>query len=364
MAGRRKSFYAKSAYEASQLAAESLGLTASEDTTLHSFYVSSYWPSKKPCSMNWRSQIAWAYDNYIGDQWGGKDMSNIVRKDVQRWFNSLIGTMENSTLKRIKIVLSNIFNVAIEDELISLNPVTHVRLPMELEPVKTALSMSEINQLLRSAPERMKPTIILLVCGLRVGEACAPSRSALKTRYGIRGIQVEHQVLQPKGGAVRTPVLKTPQSHRFIPLPQAWLDIIETTPRPSDFWLSCNADGGYLLPNNVTRELDAIVKQARIQRVTPHELRHTFISIMENELEAPAPIIAKLAGRKHLGSTAGYSHTHVHQLARWMERFQAEIEASTICTTGNVVQMGDFESEERWCPGKDSNFLPLADTGT
>ena len=196
----------------------------------------------------------------------------------------------------------------------------------------------ELAQFIEATPSHLLPTIIFCACGMRIGEACAPSRAELQTVYGVRGVKVEYQILQPKGGAVRTTKLKTPQSKRFIPLPAPWLEIIENHPRLTDIYLSENRDGGYLIPSNIQDDFKLIWKRAGIGKVTPHELRHTFISIMENELEAPAPIIAKLAGRKHAGSTAGYSHSTVKQLSKWMEKFVSLIEVSTSCTTAVVVQ--------------------------
>jgi len=337
-AGKRKSYYAKSEYEASFNAAASMGLTVVKDNTFHTFYVSSYWPSKKITSDNWKTQIRWAYDKFIGQRWGGVDLADITRRDVQLWFNSLVGEVANSSLKRIKIVFSNILNMAVEDDLIQVNPAALVRLPAAEEPDKRALTAVELAQFIEATPSHLLPTIIFCACGMRIGEACAPSRAELQTVYGVRGVKVEYQILQPKGGAVRTTKLKTPQSKRFIPLPAPWLDIIENHPRLTDIYLSENRDGGYLIPSNIQDDFKLIWKRAGIGKVTPHELRHTFISIMENELEAPAPIIAKLAGRKHAGSTAGYSHSTVKQLAKWMDKFVALIEVSTSCTTAVVVQ--------------------------
>ena len=338
-----------------------------KDMTLHAFYISSYWPSKRLDSDNWKDQIRWAYDGYIGDKWGGLDMDKITRREVQSWLISLVlpvGTLKSSTVRRIKIVLSNILNMAIEDGLVETNPVTTTRLPADAEPEKTALTLRECKLLIDRTPTYLKPTVLMMLCGLRIGEACAPDRASLVQKFGKSGLEVSSQVLQPKGGAVRSLKLKTVQSKRFVPLPAEWFDVISKTKRENDNWLSCNADGGFLLPTNLSRELKSIVEIAKIPPVSPHELRHTFISILENELEAPTAIVARLAGRKHAGSTAGYSHTHVDQLARWMDKYAEAIKASTICTTDSVVQMTLFEPENGWCPGKDSNLHSLARTGT
>lgn len=336
--GNRKSYYGKTAYEASRKAAESLNLVFIEDSTLHSFYVLSYWQSKKSLSQNWKDQIRWAYDGFIGKRWGKIDLQDIDRRSVQLWFNTLTKELEPSSIKRIKIVFSGIMGMAVEDDLITRNPISAVRTPKELPKEVTTLALAQIGSLLEHTPERLKPTIIFLVCGMRIGEACAPDRSALRVLHGVKGIQVTHQILQNKGGNERTEKLKTPQSNRFIPLPDEWYSIVRDTPRRNDMILSCSSDGTHLLPNNISRELVQICTAAGIPVISPHKLRHTFISILENELEAPAPVVARLAGKTHSGATQGYSHTKVHQLSKWMARYYEQIESSTIGTTMSVVQ--------------------------
>lgn len=89
--------------------------------------------------------------------------------------------------------------------------------------------------------------------------------------------------------------------------------------------------GGYLTPNNATRELYAACEKAKIGKVTPHELRHTFISLMENELECPRPIIQEIVGHAKKGVTGGYSKSNMAQKLKWMSRyFSAMLEGEYI----------------------------------
>ena len=86
-----------------------------------------------------------------------------------------------------------------------------------------------------------------------------------------------------------------------------------------------NTKGGHLTPNNAERELAAAVKRAGIPRVTAHEFRHTFISLLENEWEAPPSIVAALAGKTDDRVTSGYSLSHRTQLEKWMKSFWSEV---------------------------------------
>ncbi|MBX3114396.1 MAG: hypothetical protein KF836_07495 [Fimbriimonadaceae bacterium] len=53
--------------------------------------------------------------------------------------------------------------------------------------------------------------------------------------------------------------------------------------------------------------------------VGPHALRHTFISLLENEHECPPSIVAELSGKAKQGNTANYSHAHMEQKRKWMQ---------------------------------------------
>lgn len=172
---------------------------------------------------------------------------------------------------------------------------------------------------------------------MRIGEACAPSWAEVEGNT----LKVRHQILQPKGGAIRTAKLKTPQSRRDIPMPKEMMDRLRNAGQVSGIYITSDSKGGYLTPNNATRELTEACERAGlgnyIERkgkkvfvplVSPHELRHTFTSLMENELEAPPAIVACLLGRKYEGLNAGYSHTHEKQLAKWMEKYWVRMSTS------------------------------------
>lgn len=96
--------------------------------------------------------------------------------------------------------------------------------------------------------------------------------------------------------------------------------------------------GGFLTPNNATRELYAACEKSGIGKVTPHELRHTFISLMENELECPRPIVQELVGHAKEGVTGIYSKSRVEQKRKWMERYWAACENG--CENYDVADTG------------------------
>lgn len=62
-------------------------------------------------------------------------------------------------------------------------------------------------------------------------------------------------------------------------------------------------------------------ERAGIGRVTPHELRHTFISLMENEIEAPRTVVEELSGKSKGKGVGAYSKAAMSRKLAWMEKF-------------------------------------------
>jgi integrase len=324
---KRQKYFANTPEEAAQKAADSLKRPEPLET-LDAYYAEAYLPTIAYRSENWQSQVGWAMDGYVRPTFGDRKMRDIKRPEAQRFFNSLIGRLEVSSIRRIKIVFSGVMNLAEADDQIAKNPVRLVRLPQEEAPEKTSLTHGQLARLIRFGPRELLPPLYLsaVVGGLRIGEACGVARANMT----LDSLKVCQQVLQLKGGAKTTPKLKTLSTKRIIPLPTELGSLVLSYVPDGVEWVCSNADGGYLLPNNVTRMLASACLRADVPIISPHELRHTFISLLENELEAPTAIVAALAGKSHKSVTAGYSHTHRQQLEKWLarhfERVQREVE--------------------------------------
>jgi len=314
---KRKTFYARSAEEASALAAISLGTF--HDTTLFSFYSSVYLPTVRHRSQNWLDQIAWAMDKYILPEFGEVDIKEIKRPQLQIFFNRVGKELKASSLARMKIILSGVFRLAMADEVIAHNPAAFVRLPEPDRVIKTALTFDELHALIQASHSLVKPFVILAgCCGLRLGEAVGVTRKAI-SKTGV--LTICQQVQQMKGECMISDKLKTEHSYREIPLPDSLLETLLDCKQVSDVWVCSDTKGGFVRPKNITRELKIACEAAEVPVVTPHELRHTFISLMDNEVEAPRTVVMALAGHSAKTTTDGYSHVKNDQKLRWMERY-------------------------------------------
>jgi len=325
--GRRKSFYGTSAQEAEAKAIRSFGLVV--DNSLYGFYSSVYLPTVVGKSQAWHDQIAWAMDKYILPAFGHRDLNSLTRAEFQAFFNHL--PLGVSSKKRVRIVFSGVLNLAEVDEVIQRNRLSGVRLPTAPKPNKTALDFEELQALIDASDDLVKPFVLLCALGLRAGEALGVTRAHVGD-----SIQVRQQVLQPKGGCVVTKTLKTPQSRRDLPIPPELRDLILNCNQVSGIFVCSDSKGGYLTPNNAARELERARIKAGIRRITPHELRHTFQSLLENELHCPRPIVNALMGKTDTGVGSEYNHVMPRQMAQWIDTYWSRL--STPVRQFSVVQ--------------------------
>jgi len=319
--GKRKSFYSRvSQAEADRLAGLSKGRGLPESDDSFEWYAKFvFLPAIHSRSAGWQSNVAWALDKAIVPEIGRISFKALDRARVQLMFNRLSARFKSPyTVLSVYKVMAAICNLAELDGAVERSPCRKIRLPAMPSPDKTALSFEDLSRLIRASHETVRNFVLLSgCCSLRLGEACAVMRSAIDQNGDLH---VKEQLLQHVGGQIeRTQTLKTPGTRRRIPLPEGLATMLRAG-RPS-LHICSNCDGGALLPKSVRKELHAACDAAGIERVSPHELRHTFISLMENELEAPQRIVEALSGKAKSGATAGYSHTQRHQLLKWMELY-------------------------------------------
>ncbi len=292
-------------------------------------------------------------DGYVLPEFGECDIRDLKRPELQQFFNRIGIGLRSSSATKIKIVLSGIFRLAMADEVIASNPVAFVRLPEPDRVVKTALTLEELSKLIGSSHPLVKPFVILAgCCGLRLGEGVGVTMNAISK---ARVLSVCQQIQQHKGGCIISEKLKTEHSFREIPLPKAMLESLLNCGQTSDIWICSDSLGGYVKPKNITRELRIACERAGVPFVTPHELRHTFISLMDNEVEAPRTVVMSLVGHSPKSTTDGYSHVKIEQKLRWMERFWDRVSTecnpekwvTTAYNVGSNVLMYFYGAQER-----------------
>lgn len=340
LTGRRKSFYGKSREEAEAKALQTLSLK--DDSTLRGFYFNCFVPTIAFKSKGWQDQIAYVMESLVLPRFGNIELKEITRHNAQMAFHQWASLktekgrprFTKETLNRVKIVFSCVMNLAEADDLILKNPLKRITVSGARSKPKVALSAEELWKLYEASDSLSKPVVLLAgFCSLRIGECCGVIRSAIDS-VGV--LHVRQQVLQYDGGCTISQTLKTEQSNRMIPLPDAVREALLNAGQVSDVYVCSDTKGGYITPNNATRSLKAACKRAGVPIIGPHALRHTFISLLENELECPQSIVAELSGKAKQGNTANYSHARMEQKRKWMQKLwdRASEAAKTAEQTG------------------------------
>lgn len=215
------------------------------------------------------------------------------------------------TLKLMRSTLAQALDFAVRRKMIASNPARIA----ELTPTaarttpRRALTPAEAETLWSALDgERLGPLFkLMLTTGLRPGEALGVTWSAVDLDAGR--LEVLRAVRRENGRPVLVDVLKTDASHRTISLPAPAVDVLRaqrvavTAARlAAARWTDADlafptASGGPWDPSNVRKELTRICTAAGIERITPHELRHSAASLLSDR-GVPLELIADLLGHR------------------------------------------------------------------
>lgn len=203
--------------------------------------------------------------------------------------------MTRKTAKDYIQVVKSIFEFAIDNRAVEFNPTRKLRPPQETVESKTRRALTEIErQWVMEFEHRAKPSaMLMMLSGLRRGEATALQWS---------DIDFENKTISvSKSYNFKTKKMKLPKNGkaRIVVVPQILIDYLKTLPRDSVFVLTTKRGTmmtevawkrlyqSYMSDLNLHYGLrDEVNKYAPEQKpmvitpFTPHELRHTFCTIL------------------------------------------------------------------------------------
>ena len=204
--------------------------------------------------------------------------------------------MAKKTIRGYIQVIKAIFDFAVENRVIEHNPATKLKIPQTAKETETRRALtSEERQRVMEFEHRAKPSAMLMMfSGLRRGEATALQWNDIDFRH--------NKISVTKSYNFKTKDFKAPKNGkaRTVAVPQMLIDYLKTLPKVSPFVLT-NAKGemmtddswkrlyqSYMLDmnieygfgGNVNKHVNNIKIPMVIDTFTPHELRHTFCTIM------------------------------------------------------------------------------------
>ncbi len=204
--------------------------------------------------------------------------------------------MAKKTIRGYVQVIKAIFDFACDNRIIIFNPATKLKIPQSaVDPVqRRALSEEERNRVMEFHHRAKPSAMLMMLSGLRRGEATALQWNDIDFK--------NNKISVTKSYNFKTKDFKAPKNGkaRVVSVPQILIDYLKCLPRVSPFVLT-NAKGkmmtddswkrlyqSYMLDLNIKYGFDGAINKhdnsANIPMIintfTPHELRHTFCTIM------------------------------------------------------------------------------------
>jgi integrase len=222
-------------------------------------------------------------------------------------------TLSRRSAKLVRSTLAQALDLAVKRRWIDHNPARQALLTPTAASAKPrrSLTREEADTLWAALDgERLGNYFrLMLTTGMRPGEAAGLCWDAVDLDAGV--VHVWRSVRRERGRVFVVPYVKTDDSYRTVRLPAPALDVLRAQRRvvaelrlAASMWAKPDhdlvfptANGRPWDPSNVRDELTRICADAGIERITPHELRHSCASLL-NDQGVPLEQIADLLGHR------------------------------------------------------------------
>ena len=259
----------------------------------------SWLASKSSLKPSSKRALDSSWEVYVKPRWGDTPVGAIKPSHVEQWITELgegraVTAHQNQEAKgprsatvvlRAVGVLAGILDVALRDQRIRKNPARGAQnLPRKhSQKTRRYLTDKQVVKLAQSCDTEQHATLVLLLayCGLRWSEAIGlrvRDVNPLRGRVHINRAAVEVASII-EVGAPKTWEKRTVPFPKFLAKPLADL----TEGKEADDLVFCSASGDYLRRPRVDRTAESwfasAVAKAKLERLTPHDLRHTAASL-------------------------------------------------------------------------------------
>lgn len=232
---------------------------------------------------------------------GKKKLIQITKADIATLVNKLATEVSGTTANRTKSLCSAVFNKAIEFEYMATNPTRGIPKCKENGPRTRYMDDDEVTRFLHALKAEVEKgnlsaqaIYVLFFSGLRRSEVLSARWENLNLDRGTLFIP------KPKNGQPRTAPLNS-----FAV--QMLKKIKEGQTCHSEFIFPSRAVSGHM--HETRKTLKAIMKQAKVENLTTHDLRRGFASMIANCGGADLRTIGELIGHKDIRTTQKvYAH--------------------------------------------------------
>jgi integrase len=221
----------------------------------------------------------------------GTKLASIRRADVQRFITHRSGEVSPASITKELNVLKHLLGLAVEWELIPVNPAHGVKPPKVPAGRVRYLQPAELRAVLEACPGWLRPIAgVAVSTGMRRGEI-----------LGLRWLDVDF-----KGGRIMLPQTKNGEG-RIVYLNVLAQQALATVPRNDSKSTDRIFHGEQMSPANVSLAFLRACRSVNISDFRFHDLRHTAASWMRMS-GADIHTVALVLGHKDLRMAARYQH--------------------------------------------------------
>lgn len=242
---------------------------------------------------------------YIMQKFGERPIKDIKRLHVK---NFLMGELNSGTsqhiVHKIKVIMSSVFNLAMDDDKLSANPAHRIGSLADKNDLKNTLSHISVNPLTRkelallldtfreSFPKHYPFALTLARTGMRLGEAVALKWSDIDFNGRFINVQRSYSsseyLTTPKSGKPRRVDMSMQLTETLWILKH---DLVNKSDEDMPEWVFPNQAGRLLDANHWRRRVfRKALDKAELRQIRIHDLRHTYASLLLQAGESMAYI--------------------------------------------------------------------------
>ena len=336
---------AKAKLAAAQQECEVLDVTRTDEYTVATWLRSWYELYAEP---NIRTATADRYklmiETYTIPRIGKIKLKKLTSRDLQKLYKDLMEHgrvnrrsghgdpgLSSTTVRSVHLMLHSAFERAVKERLIPRNPTDDCIAPRVRKVEMKTLRPEHLKAYLDAADARgVLPMFYLeLVSGLRKGELVALLWDDLDIQN--RTISVSKQYIKNPSGKLTLSRPKTETSVRRVSIPQEAVDLLiqEQEKHPDNpYMFPSSTTGEMYYPDSVVKLHEKILKDAGLEHIRFHDLRHTFATLaLQNGVDIKT--VSSMLGHYDAGFTLR-TYTHAtrqmqDQAVETMGSFMAQV---------------------------------------
>jgi len=282
----------------------------------------------------WKNHI----DNYIVPSLGQYKITDVDVETIEKAASGWAETLAPQTVNKNLGTLTSIFALAKRYKMRVDNPAAEaLRVKVATKDEDSAVvepdevyNKEELGKLIRATETGTKDRIVVMLpafTGIRIGEQLALSWQAVDLKAGT--LHVRQSLADNDAG--QDPIFKDPKrksSRRVIGLPQELIHELRVwklqCPRSARDLVLPTIDGWPMCRKVIQMVLDRTIAKAGIKRLTHHQLRHTFASILLAD-GADIAEVAKLMGHKNAATTLKVYTHFVRRQTQSVQNFASSV---------------------------------------